>query len=1078
MIWAIILGAALEAGFGLLAAVGFEDELRDLKGRLLKGRLTKAGERKRNEAFAKALADASIAIGDESITLLLTHRTFQEEVIGALLDPVAGMDMSAVASGWEGKLPQHARSLRKFFSDLETALLMDDTWGPMLERFQEVRFRQDVQAALAEHRLDVSPHELVHSLNARLSGGGAMALEVDASTQADNEDTVATSRDVHQIVQIYVQEMVIGLPIKTASLRQRYLREVAEECNLLPWGALNVVYADPSAGEDLRLADVYTKLDTTELKHIKREEELREFLAHIHEHERVAAQEVANRERRLLIMGDPGSGKSTFVKYVAYVLAQAGLAPDPSSWLARLAPWEHETLLPVYVELRQVAAFADDHRSASGTLLLSYLHHLVETWELEAFWPEMDGLLRDGEGGMLFLFDGLDEVPTAQRQLVVDAVNAFCSRRGKHRFVVTCRPYAYIGQPWQLRRFYETTLAPFSDEQIDNFVSNWYEQLAERGRLKRSDAGERARQLQQAVLRSDLRGLAERPLLLTVMAQLHTFAGKLPEDRTQLYADAVQLLLQRWEQRTHTEGGVLDRLNLPDLKMSDLEAGLYEVAFRAQAAGRLEGTADVDEANLRSWLAPYLGGDWNRAGTFVEYIRERAGLLVRHKTDAYTFPHRSFQEFLAACHLLGESDYPTRAAHLLCEDMDRWREVFILAAGHAARTLRLGQAIAAVNSLCPLEVARSQPHTAQDLETARIAGEALLEIGLIGVRRETVGQAVLERVRNWLIEAMRRDDVLQASQRAAAGNTLGRLGDPRPEVLDPLQMAFVDVPAGPFTMGGTEYADEQPVHAAQIPEAYRIGHFPVTNAQYRAFVDAGGYGQERYWSEAKTAGWWENGKAIRGLYRVKEEAGRYSWELVDKEEGDRPRDFGEPYGLPNHPVVGVTWYEALAFGRWLTERMSSSGLLAAGWEVRLPSEAEWEKAARGTEGREFPWLGDADPNRANYSDTKIGTTSAVGCFPGGASPFEAEEMSGNVWEWTASLWGKNPENPDFSYPYDRTDGREQLDAGSDVFRVLRGGSFLYDYGFVRCAVRGRFFPSYGGDYFGLRVVLSPSASGL
>jgi iron(II)-dependent oxidoreductase len=112
-------------------------------------------------------------------------------------------------------------------------------------------------------------------------------------------------------------------------------------------------------------------------------------------------------------------------------------------------------------------------------------------------------------------------------------------------------------------------------------------------------------------------------------------------------------------------------------------------------------------------------------------------------------------------------------------------------------------------------------------------------------------------------------------------------------------------------------------------------------------------------------------------------------------------------------------------------------------------------------------------NRANYWESGAGGTSPVGCFPGGAGPQGVEEMAGNVWEWTRSLWGKNPADPDFIYPYRCDDGRENEGAGDDIFRVVRGGSFLNSGVHLRAACRGRCEPLKRAIDVGFRVAISP-----
>jgi len=185
----------------------------------------------------------------------------------------------------------------------------------------------------------------------------------------------------------------------------------------------------------------------------------------------------------------------------------------------------------------------------------------------------------------------------------------------------------------------------------------------------------------------------------------------------------------------------------------------------------------------------------------------------------------------------------------------------------------------------------------------------------------------------------------------------------------------------------------------------------------------------------------------------------------------------------------VSWHEALAYCGWLETRLreisrsqSKKGANAdAFWQgldsgelrVTLPSEAEWEKAARGTDGRIYPW-GDAwEEGRCNSGESGIGDTSAVGCFPNGASPYGIQDMSGNVWEWTRSLWGEDWEKPKFKYPYNTRDGREKLDAPDKVRRVLRGRSFGSDETVVRCAYRDGSFPDFRYWDIGFRVAVFP-----
>ncbi len=134
----------------------------------------------------------------------------------------------------------------------------------------------------------------------------------------------------------------------------------------------------------------------------------------------------------------------------------------------------------------------------------------------------------------------------------------------------------------------------------------------------------------------------------------------------------------------------------------------------------------------------------------------------------------------------------------------------------------------------------------------------------------------------------------------------------------------------------------------------------------------------------------------------------------------------------------------------------------------LPSEAEWEKSARGSDVRIYPWGNTFDPEFANV-DMNIGSTSSAGCFPKGLSPFGISDCCGNVWEWTRTLWGETRDCSSYQYPYNREDGRENMDASYYTYRILRGGSFGNYHNGARCSAKLRDRPNFSGIYYGFRV---------
>jgi len=223
-----------------------------------------------------------------------------------------------------------------------------------------------------------------------------------------------------------------------------------------------------------------------------------------------------------------------------------------------------------------------------------------------------------------------------------------------------------------------------------------------------------------------------------------------------------------------------------------------------------------------------------------------------------------------------------------------------------------------------------------------------------------------------------------------------------PEISD----RMVTVPAGSFIMGcDTGELDEQPPHEVDLP-AFEIDQFEVTNADFARFVEATGY---------------QTDAEKEGLSR--------NWRDAAK-------------GKDDHPAVYVSWNDAQAFCQWLGKR--------------LPAEAEWEKAARGTDGRLYPWGNDYDPSKLNGKDSGIRGTAPVGSFPEGVSPYEVFDMAGNVWEWTA----------DWYEPYPGC--TFQSDYFGQKYRVLRGGGWFETAEWVRTAVRNANSEIAANDDLGFR----------
>jgi len=726
--------------------------------------------------------------------------------------------------------------------------------------------------------------------------------------------------------------------------------------------------------------------------------------------------EAVAKYRRILLLGEPGSGKTTTLERLVYDYADAARDDDqkPLPLLVKLGGYTDSGSFENYLahSLGRLAPYLEDYR-ASGRLVL--------------------------------LLDGLNEMPRAGYAARAERIQSTLKQWPQETMVVvTCRRLDHVVNLGELQEF---EILPLDEARMLTFLQNYLGDMDGERLFWDMAGGREIRALwetweqaggtwdefwtanyvpnrlyqqvyQQGVSTSQQRvweQMRREPPYLLVLGRVAYFLwliagiynseeGELPANRGLLFRDFVVMLLTR-ERTRHLDQWIAASVQ---------QEALTVLAYAMQAEGG-HGTAAE-----RSWAATRLHEAMPAYDPEQLLNLATSATLLQKDGARVSFYHQLLQEYFAAC----EMGHRLAGSESLDQywPPDRWWEP----SGWEVTATLLAEiepdATAFLYELC-----RANP-----LVAARCLLEGSVQVG--------------EEVRHHIVDALvgaTGDGSLPAVARAGAGDLLAPLGDPRPGVglrADGLpDIAWCKVPAGPFLMGSDKRRDElaqdnePPQHTVDLPD-YSVAKYPVTNAQYAVFVAKGGYSERRYWIEA-------------------------GWRWKGKRSG--PATWGGVFDLPNHPVVRVTWYEAVAFCRWLTERMRETEDIGTEQAVRLPTEAEWEKAARGPDGRLYPWGAEFDLQKCNAIQTGIGTSSVVGCFPAGVSPYGAEDLSGNVLEWCDPKWrGGYEESAD-----------ESLDA--DASLAVRGGSFYHGREFMRCAARIEVTPDYSHWMCGFRVVVAP-----
>ncbi len=691
----------------------------------------------------------------------------------------------------------------------------------------------------------------------------------------------------------------------------------------------------------------------------------------------VDLEELIAKNEYLLIEGQAGSGKTTILRHVANSL----IAAEGIKGL--------EGFLPVLIFLKDLKGLFENgaQKTTKAFTTDDILSYYFERTEKVLDIATIKGFCQASKA--LFLLDGLDEMAPKHRDAVVNAFADFRIKNEGIKVVLSGRPHGLEGTAVDRFGKNYVKILPLNTEQVEEFIRRWFQYVYSEG----SRIGEKNAEAMIGEIKDhpSIKRLIDNPLMLTAICILYHDGKELPGQRAELYRKFVSNLLYR-------------RFDEPE-KIHDY---LKLLAFRMHA----EGTRGVDRVFatkiLKSTQARHEGeseGNYrSRIEKLFDDIEPKCGLM-KFEDGQYMFWHLTFQEFLTAVYIVdNNTDYAFAIKDYW--DVDRYQEVIELYIGYLSIENKKWANQIVANTL---EAEDEEPY-----KKWLLASRSMIDIHK-DRREDKVLDMAKERLWN-IIDAAPEPKVI-----VEAGEIIGWLG----EVRD-LQ-EFVPVKAGKY---GLELGKV-------TIKSFQIGKYPVTNQWFEDFVKAGGYQDQKYWTN--------EGK---------------KW--LKYTETEHPVLWNErKWRCPNSPVVGVCWYEAAAFARWLTLERDDA------YVYRLPDENEWEAAASGFEGREYSWGNDWEDGRCNSDEAKVERTSPVGVFELSNTPDGIADLSGNMWEWTTSDYHSEHNLDDFRFDKDMQklwDEQKYEELGSKLedknrqLPVLRGGSWGGPADFCRCAIRDRYFP--------------------